>query len=363
MVHGPALGRGANLNPGNRFEGLRLHVLGEFLDHDAVEEESAGARPARVPTTVYQDESRSVLNRAESPDLPFSWSFNPYRGCEHGCVYCYARPGHEYLSMSCGLDFETKILAKPDAPALLRRALASPSWLGEPIAMSGVTDCYQPIERRLGITRACLEVMAQCGQPVSVITKNRLVERDVDLLADLAGRNAARVAVSITTLDASLARKLEPRASTPQDRLALVGALRAAGVPTMVMVAPVIPGLNDREIPGILRAAREAGAQNAGYVLLRLPHQVKALFLEWLQRHVPERARHIENLIRSTRDGDLNDPNFGTRMTGKGPFALALSKTFRVFAARAGLDKPIAPLSSAAFRRPALDGQMGLFGG
>jgi DNA repair photolyase len=353
-----ARGRGSgSLNPANRFESLRLHVLGEHIDQQLFEHPSG----VQVRTQVLRDQSRTVINPVDSPDVPMSWSINPYRGCEHGCIYCYARPGHEYLGMSCGLDFETKIMAKFDAPELLRRELASPRWTGEPIMMSGVTDCYQPIEAKLRITRRCLEVMAECRQPVGIVTKNHLVVRDLDLLGELASFGAASVAVSITTLDRDLAMRMEPRASAPADRLKTVRELSSAGVPVAVMVAPVLPGLTDQEMPRILEAAAEAGAASAGWVMLRLPHQVKALVIDWLHRHAPDRAARVERLIRDMRGGELYDATFGTRKRGRGAHAEMISSVFRTYTRRHGLDKPGAELSSAAFRRPVLDGQMDLF--
>ncbi|MBT8486413.1 MAG: PA0069 family radical SAM protein [Phycisphaerae bacterium] len=358
---GVARGRGAGLNPGNRFEGergLRLHVLGEHLD--AVTAESPDGRQVR--TEVFDDSTRRLINRVDSPDLPFHWTINPYRGCEHGCVYCYARPTHEMLGLSCGLDFETKIIAKPDAPELLRRELAASQWRGEPIAMSGVTDAYQPLERRLRITRRCLEIMAECRQPVTIVTKNRLVERDIDLLTTLAAADATRVAVSLTTLDATLAARLEPRASAPRDRLHAIRTLADAGVPVLAMIAPIIPGLTDQEVPALLAAAAKAGASSASWVMLRLPHQVKALFFDWLARHAPDRAARVEAAIRSTRGGALTESRFGARMRGHGAHAEHIKRTFEVFAKRAGLSRDVPALSSSAFRRPEMGGQMRLFG-
>jgi DNA repair photolyase len=349
------------LNPGNRFEGVRLHVLGEELDRDRAER--PGGR--QVSTEVLPDRTRTIINRVESPDVGFNWTVNPYRGCEHGCIYCYARPGHEMLGMSCGLDFETKIMAKHDAPALLRKELSRESWRGEPIIVSGVTDPYQPIEQELRITRGVLEVMAEFRQPVSLITKNRLITRDVDVLSDLARDSAAAAAVSITSLDNRLASNMEPRASAPRERLAAVSALAAAGVPVSVMVAPVVPGLNDEEIPAILKAASEAGASSAGWILLRLPWQIKALFLEWLARHYPERAGKVEGLIREARGGKLYDARPKVRFRGEGERAAQIGATFDVFARRYGLRGRRAGggLSSAAFaERRARRGQMGLWG-
>lgn len=360
LPQGRPRGRGAGLNPANRYEGYRLHVLGEEYDRIPAEDEGAG----QVTTVVYRDRSRSIINRVDpnSADIGFNWTLNPYRGCEHGCVYCYARPDHERLGMSLGLDFETKVLAKMEAPALLERELARPGWQGEPIVMSGVTDPYQPIEKTLRLTRGCLQVMARCRQPVSFVTKNRLVQRDLDLLSELAKHNAVRVAISITTLDKALAGVMEPRAAAPAARLETVRQLREAGVPTTVLVAPIVPGLTDRETPAILEAAAEAGAQSASFVLLRLPHQVKELFLDWLKRHYPQRADHVESLIRQTRGGALYDARFGVRKRGQGPIAEQINQQFHLFARRYGLDETLPPLNSEAFAPPNLDGQMGLFG-
>ncbi len=359
-THGsPARGRGSStLNPGNRFEPIRLHVLGEYRDEQLLEHPEG----VQIKTQAFHDRSRTIINRvADSPDIPFDWSVNPYRGCEHGCIYCYARPGHEYLGMSCGLDFESKIMAKMDAPAMLRKELAHRKWTGEPITMSGVTDCYQPLEAKLRITRGCLAVMAECRQPVSIITKSKLVLRDLDLLSELATHNAVSVGISITSLRNDIAMAMEPRASSPANRLKAIGELSRAGVPVMVMVAPVVPGLTDPEMPAILEAAAEAGAKSAGWVMLRLPYQIKALFLEWLQREFPERAERVESRIREMRGGNLYDAQFGTRMRGEGHHAEAIATMFKTYRKRFGLDQPIPPLSSSAFIKPNLDGQLGLF--
>jgi len=356
LPQGAVRGRGCALNPGNRFEDVRLHVLGDHLDE--VRRESPDG--TQVPTRIMPDASRSVINKVDSPDLPFTWTVNPYRGCEHGCIYCYARPGHEYLSLSSGLDFETVIHAKHNAPELLRDALMHPSWRPETIVFSGVTDAYQPVERELCITRRCLEVCREFRQPVSVITKSSLITRDIDLLADLARDNAAAAAISLTSLDPSLASKMEPRAASPSSRLTTIRRLADAGIPVTVMTAPIVPRINDHEIPSLLSAARNAGASHAGYVLLKLPYQVKTLFLEWLQRHFPDRAAHVETLIRETRGGALYEPGFFTRQRGEGPFAEQIRATFDLFARRYHLDSPRVPLSSAAFRRPG--SQLSLFG-
>jgi DNA repair photolyase len=359
---GPQRGRGAGLNPANRYEGHRLHVLGETYDRLALDDE--GLDSGATPTVVYRDQSKTIINRVDpnTADIGFKWTINPYRGCEHGCIYCYARPDHERLGMSCGLDFETQIFAKPEAPALLEKELARPSWHGEPIVMAGVTDPYQPIERKLGITRGCLQVLARCRQPVSFVTKNRLVQRDLDLLTELARHDAVRVAISLTTLNARLAGQMEPRAAAPSQRLATMQKLSEAGIPVRVMVAPIIPGLTDREVPAILQAAADAGAQAASYVLLRLPHQVKSLFLDWLKREWPDRAGHVESLIRQTRGGRLYDSRPGHRQTGLGPVAEQIHQQFAVFSRRYDLTRNPGPPTGQAFRKPSPEGQLGLFG-
>jgi DNA repair photolyase len=348
LPDGPVRGRGAGVNPVGRFEPIRLTAHADHLNacHDA----SPGGRQAL--TQVFEDDSRSIINEINVPDLPFRWTLNPYRGCEHGCAYCYARPTHAYFGLSSGLDFETRIFAKREAPRLLERALARPAWKGEAISMSGVTDPYQPIERELAITRACLEVMARARQAVSVITKNALIERDIDLLAALARHGACRAIISLTTLDNALASAMEPRASSPRARLGAIEALSRAGVPVTVMIAPIIPGLNDREIPVLLRAAADAGATSAGWVLLRLPHDVREVFIDWLRRRYPDRADHVLSLLRQCRAGELNDPRPGSRMRGEGPVAEHIRSTFQVFSRRCGLDRHPEPLKSDAFRRP-----------
>lgn len=341
---GQIRGRGAKSNPQSRFDRVGLTIDGETLDDD-LQDFPEGRR---LPTQIIEDATRSVLNKIDSPDIPMSWSVNPFRGCEHGCVYCYARPGHEYLGLSCGIDFETKIHAKKDAPQLLRRALTRPSWAGAPIALSGVTDPYQPIERELRITRGCIELMHELDQPLAIITKSRLVLRDLDLLAPMSARRKAVVNISVTTLDNDLAHKMEPRASSPRARLDAIRRLSEAGVPTRVMVAPVIPGINDREIPEILRAASEAGAMGAGTVLLRLPYQLKGLFLGWLDHHYPDRASRVESLIRQTRGGKLYDARPHIRGRGEGPIADQIRQTFKVFSRRYGLDGGLPPLVQRA---------------
>ena len=333
-------GRGAAHNPPIRFEALSR-------------ESEPGEPEAPSPATrLLKDASKSALTSNDSPDIGFEASLNPYRGCEHGCAYCYARPTHEYLGLSAGLDFETRILVKERAPELLRAELLSRSWTPKTVALSGVTDAYQPAERGLGLTRRCLEVLAEFGNPVLVVTKNRLVTRDIDLLSALAARGAAAVVLSITTLDRDLARRLEPRTSEPLSRLEAVRALAAAGIPTGVNVAPVLPGLTDHELPGIVRAAAEAGASFAGYGLLRLPHGVAALFEDWLDRNAPERKAKVLNSVRSARGGRLNDPRFGSRFSGTGVLAKEIADLHRLACRRAGLEPRWPELSTASFRRP-----------
>lgn len=362
ILEGPAHRRGAGVNPGNRFEDVRLHVLGEELDRRMVDREGEDGSLRRVERRVYLDRTKTIINRVDrTSDVPFDWTVNPYRGCEHGCIYCFARPYHEYLGFNMGLDFETKLVAKPDAPELLRRELGSTRWRGEPIVMSAITDIYQPIEHGMRIARRCLEVMAECGQPVTTMTKSSLVLRDVDLWSRLAGMNAGRVTITLVTLDADLAQKLEPRASAPSGRLRAIRELSAAGVPVSVNVAPIIPGLTDSELPRILEAVAEAGAKRAAWVLLRLPYQIKDLFLDWLQRSVhPERAKKVESLIRQMRGGKLYEANV-ERGRGRGAIAEQIAQTFDVFTRRYGLNRDVRPLTGVHFRRPDVSGQMGLF--
>jgi DNA repair photolyase len=312
--------------------------------------------PANDPapaTQFLRDHSQSIISYNDSPDIPFTASLNPYRGCEHGCAYCYARPFHEYLGFSAGLDFETRIMVKEDAPKLLRQALAARSWKPQWLALSGVTDPYQPVERRLQITRRCLEVLLECRNPVGIVTKNHLVTRDVDLLLELAKFHAAGVSLSVTTLDSDLARRLEPRTSSPRQRLAAIETLARAGVPVGVMVAPVIPGLTDHEMPKILEAAAEAGATWAGKVVLRLPHAVGPLFEDWLEQNEPGKKEKTLNRIRAMHAGQLADARFGARMRGEGLLADQISKLFHVACRKAGLASEGPEFSVAAFRRPA----------
>ncbi len=349
------VGRGAADNPPNRFEPT-WHER-EFVEQCPEEDE-----PPRLATEWIADRTRTIIARNDSPDVGFDAIINPYRGCEHGCAYCYARPSHEYLGYSPGLDFESKILAKLDAPELLRRELMAPGWEPRTLAMCGVTDAYQPLERELRITRRCLEVLADFRNPVAIVTKNRLVTRDVDLLARLAESSAAVVLISVTTLDPRLARRLEPRASLPDQRLEAIRTLSHAGVPTGVMVAPVIPGVTDEEIPAILHSAAEAGACFAHHVLLRLPGAVAGLFENWLDRQMPERKAKVLQRLRAMRVGQLNDARFGNRMRGEWPIADAIDQLFGLACRRSGLSRQGPTPSVAAFRRPGIETQGRLFG-
>lgn len=348
-------GRGTADNPPNRFETL-VYVSDP---EESTSEESE--QPPGPRMTLFRDPSRSIVTRNDSPDVGFTLSVNPYRGCEHGCTYCYARPTHEWLGFSAGLDFESKILVKDQAPVLLRAALASPQWQPQIIAMSGVTDPYQPIERRLRLTRGCLEVLAAFRNPVAIVTKNALITRDTDLLARLAESNAAAVIISITTLDAQLARRLEPRASAPEKRLDAIRALARAGIPVGVNVAPIIPGLTDMETPAILNAAARAGAQFAGHTIVRLPYGVGDLFVHWLATHYPERKEKVLNKIRSMRLGKLNDSRWSRRMRGEGALAEAIHHLFTLACRKAGLATSGPRLSIDAFRRSAETLQLSLF--
>lgn len=337
-------GRGAGDDPPNRFH--RLHI--------ELDEESAAEELER-PTQYFRDASRTALSRNDSPDVPFEWSLNPYRGCMHGCPYCYARPTHEYLGFSAGLDFESRIMVKQDAPELLRKAISRPSWSPAPLAMSGVTDPYQPVERKLRITRRCLEVLEETRHPVTVVTKGSAIERDVDLLGSLAEIDAAYVAISITTLDRALQRAMEPRAAPPEHRLKAIRTLTEAGVPVGVNVAPAIPGLTDHEIPAILEAAAEAGATGAAMLTLRLPGAVEGIFVRWLREHLPDRADKVLNRLRDLHGGRLSDPRFGYRMRGEGPYAEHLRRLFHVTVRRLGMNARTRPLSTSSFRRPSLE--------
>lgn len=342
-------GRGTAENPGVRFEKSEYIPYADELYN------------SEKPTTIYyKDNSRSIITYNQSPDVGFTASINPYRGCEHGCVYCYARPTHEYLGLSSGLDFETRIFIKENAPDLLRKELSSGSWNPKPLAISGITDCYQPVEKKLELTRRCLEVLSEFRNPVGIVTKNQLVTRDIDILGEMAEYNASMVAISLTTLDPELARLMEPRTAQPEPRLKTINRLASEGIPTMVLIAPVIPGLNDHEIPEIIERACESGASMAGYVMLRLPHAVKDLFSNWLERHYPDRKNKVLNRIRSVRDGKLNNTEFHNRMVGKGIFAQQVKEIFDMALKRSGIENNRPELSTGHFRRHS-GNQMELF--
>jgi DNA repair photolyase len=348
MVH---KGRGATFNPRVRFENTDLDPFDDGWESLAqARDEDAAPR-----TEVTPDASRSVITRNTSPDIPFDRSINPYRGCEHGCVYCYARPTHAFLGLSPGLDFETKLRAKLDAASLLEREFAKPDYRCQPLALGTNTDPYQPVERRLEITRRILKVLGRCRHPATIVTKSAAVVRDLDLLVPMAQENLIRVAISVTTLDRDLARRLEPRAAAPHRRLDAIRQLSEAGVPTAVMVAPIIPALTDHEIERILGAAATAGAGSAGYVLLRLPHEVKELFEGWLEAHAPARASHVLSLVRQCRGGRLYDPTFGRRMRGEGPYAQLIARRFGAAKRRLGLAGDREPLRTDLFVPPDLE--------
>jgi DNA repair photolyase len=341
-------GRGAVRDLPNRFQKLSLDLDPDVVQHDPAMDGEALPNPK---TAFLDDQSESIISCNDSPDISFGAGINPYRGCEHGCSYCYARPYHEYLGFSAGLEFETKIMVKRRAAGLLRRELSRPKYVPEVLAMSGVTDCYQPAERHFRITRSCLEVLAEFRHPVSLITKNFLITRDIDLLRELAAFDAVHVTISITTLNADLAAKMEPRASRPAHRLRAIELLAKAGVPVGVNVAPIIPGLNDREIPAVLEAAKAAGASDAGYTMLRLPHGVKDVFTEWLKLNFPEKLDRILGTVREVRGGKLNVSDFGTRMRGEGTYADQIAQMFHVFRERLGFTRG-RDLCTDHFRRP-----------
>lgn len=347
-------GRGAVSNDSGRFERFSREPV--FEDAAALED----LAPFR--TEVTMERPRAIITRNESPDIAFDRSINPYRGCEHGCSYCFARPSHAYLGLSAGLDFEAKLFVKSDAAALLERELAAPKYQARVIAMGANTDPYQPIERTYRVTREILEVLARTNHPVGIVTKSALVTRDIDLLAPMAEKGLVKVALSVTTLDRKLARSMEPRASTPDKRLEAIRQLSAAGIPVSVLVAPVIPAINDAEIEAILKAARSAGASEAGYILLRLPLEVREVFTEWLVTHAPDKARHVLSLIRSTRGGKDYDSRFGVRQTGDGPFAWLIGRRFELTAERLGFAKRRLKLRTDLFHPPAgSEGQLSLF--
>jgi DNA repair photolyase len=339
-------GRGAGFNPGNRFESTHIEKSAD----DVFEEDLDPERT--VPTEFFRDHTRTVLAKNDSPDIPFTYSVNPYRGCEHGCIYCYARPSHEYLGFSSGLDFETKILVKYDAPRLLEEAFRKRSWEPQVVALSGNTDCYQPVERTLKITRELLKVFLRFQNPVRIVTKNFLVTRDLDLLRPLAEKHLVGVMLSITTLDRELARRMEPRTSTPQNRLKAIEVLSKSGISVGVLTSPVIPGLTDHEFPEILRLASEAGARSAGYTIVRLSHALKELFRDWLERELPTKKDKILHSIESVRGGKLSSSEFGKRMRGEGELADHIARTFKLFAKRYGLNRhDVVPDDPAPFLR------------
>jgi len=352
---GPARGRGATLNPEGRFERQDREAFddGWFQEADG----------ARAPTTVTDERVKTIISRNDSPDIPFTQSINPYRGCEHGCIYCYARPSHAYLGLSPGLDFETRIFAKVNAAEALRSELARPGYRCEVISLGANTDPYQPIERERRITRSVIEVLAQCEHPFGIVTKNAMVERDIDLLAPLAAKNLVSVFVSVNNLDHHLARHLEPRCCAPQRRVEAIRRLADAGIPVGVLVAPVIPFLTDHAIEPVLEACHAAGARRAGYVLLRLPYELKGLFRDWLAHHYPLKADHVMSRVQAMRGGRDNDPEFGSRMRGSGELARLLAARFEIAARRIGYDtsRRNRELDTTRFRPPRTDGQLALF--
>jgi len=349
---------GSNIDPPNRFESVDREVDLEHLEWD--QEHLKTLTNRRIE--YIADSSKSIVSENKSPDIPFRYSVNPYRGCGHGCSYCYARPGHEYLGFNAGLDFETKIVVKHAAPGLLREFLARDSWKPEPITFSGVTDCYQPAEREFRLTRGCLEVALECRQPVSIITKNALVLRDLDILQALAADGLVHVFLSITTLDVDLARDMEPRTSVPSARLRAVRMLTESGIPVGVMTAPIIPGLNDSEIPEILKAAKAAGAITASYVLLRLPLTVEPVFIEWLQRTQHHKAVRVLGRIANTREGRMSSSVWGERMVGRGEIAEQITRMFQIFRRKLDLDARLPPQNCELFQPPLpKSGQLRLF--
>jgi DNA repair photolyase len=343
-------GRGSASNPKNRFESI------ERVPEPPGENDEISA----PETQFFPDHSKSVIAYNDSPDVGFDASINPYRGCEHGCVYCYARPTHEYLGFSSGLDFESKIMVKEDAPELLRRELSGPKWTPQLVALSGNTDCYQPVEKKKQLTRRCLEVFLEFRNPVVIITKNHLVTRDIDILSELARHDCVGVTISLTTLDHKLASLLEPRASRPARRLAAIKALADAGVPAGYLQAPMIPGLTDAEAPAIGIAAAKAGATFSGYVALRLPFAVKSLFEQWLDRNYPDKKNKVLSRVRDIRGGKLNDPNFKTRMRGEGIYAEQMAELFKLARKKSGIAERWPKLTTKHFRRPGID-QLALF--
>ncbi len=350
----PIKGRGAIHNPANRYESTRTES--EDDGWGILEEE-----PDRIPTSLTVDASKSVITYNRSPDIPFDRSINPYRGCEHGCIYCYARPGHAWLGLSPGLDFESRLLYKPDAARLLKRELASSSYSCAPVALGPNTDCYQPVERRLGITRSIVEILLETRHPVGLVTKSALVERDIDLYREMAQEQLANIMVTVSTLDTTLSRKLEPRAAVPKRRLQIIERLAMNEIPVGVLIAPVIPVLTDTDLEKTMQAIRDAGALTAGYILLRLPHEVSPLFREWVSTHYPDKASHVMSQIQQARGGKDNVTRFGERMRGTGQYAEMINQRFRLMARKLGFPG-LPELRTDLFERPNLPGdQMDLF--
>tara|TARA_Y100001960_G_scaffold325427_2_gene407753 strand:+ start:753 stop:1880 length:1128 start_codon:yes stop_codon:yes gene_type:complete len=344
-------GRAAISNPTGRFERQSRVQRDTNWKFDCVWG-GANEVPPPLETSVNEEACRTIIARNDSPDVPFSASINPYRGCEHGCIYCYARPTHSYYGLSAGLDFESRLFVKPNAARVLRKELSRPGYKCEVIALGTNTDCYQPLERERRVTRGILELLASCDHPVSIVTKSHLVTRDIDLLGPMAKKGLAQVFVSITTLNRGLARRMEPRASTPGKRLDTIREISSAGIPVGVLTSPVIPGLTDSELERILQVARDAGATSASYLLVRLPHDVKDLFREWLNETVPDRASRVMSLIHDTRNGEDNDPRFGSRMKGSGPFAEIISQRFKLALGRLGLNESTVSLETNLFHPP-----------
>lgn len=341
-------GRGSSLEPASRFEKVHVQLDLEQLD----EEDQATEIDRKIETEYFLDDSGTVVSENQSPDVDFKFSLNPYRGCTHGCSYCYARPTHEYLGFNAGIDFESKIVVKPNAPELFRKWLLRPHWKDQvnPIMLSGVTDCYQPCEKKFQLTRQCLEIALEMRQPIRITTKNGLIRRDLDLLAAMAKLNLIAVNISVASMDQSLIRVMEPRSSSPRARLDAIRTLSGAGVPVKVLVAPIIPGITDEEVPAILAAVAAAGARSAGYVMLRLPLAVKPVFLDWLERNFPDRKEKIVGRVQSLRDGKMNDSNFGSRMKGQGIWADQIRNLFDVCCAKQGLTRAPHELTVDSFR-------------
>lgn len=351
----PLKGRGATINPHGRFESMRREQIddGWFVPEDEV--------VGRPPTEVMAERVKTIISHNQSPDVPFNRSINPYRGCEHGCIYCFARPTHAYLNLSPGLDFETRLFAKTNAAACLERELAHPRYLCETISVGANTDPYQPAEREWKITRSILEVAAKYNQPLGIVTKNALIERDLDIIVPMARKGLICIFISVTTLDHDIARRMEPRASAPTRRIEAIRRLNQAGVPVGVLVAPVIPFLTDSELESVLKAAALAGAKMAGYILLRLPYEVRDLFRDWLVQHYPLKADHVMGRVHAMRDGRDNDPAFGSRMRGNGELAGLLQKRFAIASRRFGLTAAKRHLDVSQFRRPPQNGQLDMF--